>query len=250
MKNKLFPTHEIGSLKKPSWYNAVRKGRPPSEADLAELQRWSRLLNLDSTPLRKLLTGRSTSALKRETLQWAVRFALKLQEKAGLDAVWDGEFWRSEMYEDPVSRIPGLRFTASYRGVLAFDDNYYRPAECITRPKKGPALYVDELKFAKSQTKRIVKVPLTDPHTLATWSYNIYYLRKLDKKRLDPKQARYEAKRDFTLDLAKGPLRHTLRELIRAGAEAIQLDAPAAITDLREFDEATLKQLGYELPLY
>ncbi len=215
-----------------------------------DLEKWSHELNIEDKPIKRLLNAKRTSTDLRLLLEWATIFCIRLQERAGLDLVWDGELWRSEMYEDAVKYIGGFKFTTDYRGILAFDDNYFRSAECRAPVHFRNPYHLEEFRFVKAHATRTVKVPVTDAHTICDWSYNIYYQKKSRKNASAIKKAKYEARRDFALDLASGPINENLKELRKAGAQIIQLDGPAAITDIREFDREQLRRLGHELPLY
>ena len=246
---KLFSTQEIGSIRKPDWYSAVKGRKSLDSRQLKDLRKWSSLLKIDPEIVLALYKIKDSRLRLLETRKVASLFTLRLQESAGLDILWDGEVWRSEMYED-LAREVGLNFVSDYRSVLAFDDNYYRPAVCSRAIEPIGEYSLEEFRFIKAQTTRRVKIPITDAHTMALWSYNDYYCNKQNELNLDPKQTKYEARRDLTLDLARGPIRASMKRLVEAGAEIIQLDGPAAITDMREFDKSSLKRLGHDLPLY
>lgn len=223
---KLFPTQEIGSLAKPGWLVRATRGQRPSAADLAELDRWAERLEIPGVEaLRALLAAERPD--KDRVRDWAALFAIRLQEAAGLDVVYDGETRRIEMYEYPVRRIAGFHF---YGHVRSFDNKYYRKAAVVDRVRLTEPFHLDELKYVKAVARRPVKIPITGPYTLADWSFNEYYLRTVDPTERDLRRRAYEAKRAFTLDLAREVLRPTLRALAGAGADWIQIDEPAAAT--------------------
>ena len=72
MSKKLFPTQEIGSLKKPMW-----------------------LLNLVKNPS-------ISKEVKARTRNDAALLNIRTLEDLGLDIIYDGEVRRVEMYEEPV----------------------------------------------------------------------------------------------------------------------------------------------------
>jgi 5-methyltetrahydropteroyltriglutamate--homocysteine methyltransferase len=226
MAEKLFPTQEIGSLAKPAWLVKATRGQRPSEADLLELDRWAERLGIEGTDeLKALLT--SDPLDKERVRDWGALFAIRLQEAAGLDVVYDGEARRVEMYEYPVRRIAGFRF---YGHVRSFDNRYYRKAAVVDRVRLIEPFHLEELRFVKSVARKPVKIPITGPYTLADWSFNEYYLKAVDPLVRDLKARTYAAKQAFTLDLAREVLRPTLQALASAGADWIQIDEPAAAT--------------------
>ncbi|MDQ7858227.1 MAG: hypothetical protein QN174_13425 [Armatimonadota bacterium] len=223
---KLFPTQEIGSLAKPGWLVRATRGQRPSAADLAELDRWAERLEIPGVgELRALLAAERPD--KERVRDWAALFAIRLQEAAGLDVVYDGEARRIEMYEYPVRRIAGFHF---YGHVRSFDNKYYRKAAVVDRVRLTEPFHLEELKYVKAVARRPVKVPITGPYTLADWSFNEYYLKTVDPAERDLRRRAYEAKRAFTLDLAREVLHPTLQALAAAGADWIQIDEPAAAT--------------------
>jgi 5-methyltetrahydropteroyltriglutamate--homocysteine methyltransferase len=224
--NKLFRTQEIGSLAKPAWLVKATRGQRPSPEDLADLDRWAGLLGIEGVgELKALLAAEHPD--KERVRGWGAIFAIRFCEAAGLDVVYDGEARRIEMYEYPVRRIAGFHF---YGHVRSFDNRYYRKAAVVDRVRLTEPFHVDELRFVKSVARNPVKVPVTGPYTLADWSFNEYYLKSVDPTVRDLKRRTYEAKRAFTLDLAREVLQPTLHALAEAGGDWIQVDEPAAAT--------------------
>jgi 5-methyltetrahydropteroyltriglutamate--homocysteine methyltransferase len=223
---KLFPTQEIGSLAKPAWLVKATHGQRPSDADLREIDRWAERLGIEGASNLKALLA-SEPPDKERVRDWAALFAIRLQEAAGLDVVYDGEARRIEMYEYPVRRITGFQF---YGHVRSFDNRYYRKAAVVDRVRLAEPLHLDELRYVKSVARRPVKIPITGPYTLADWSFNEYYLKTVDPGVRDLRARAAAAKRAFTLDLAREVLRPTLKALEAAGADWIQIDEPAATT--------------------
>jgi 5-methyltetrahydropteroyltriglutamate--homocysteine methyltransferase len=227
---KLFQTQEIGSLAKPAWLVKATHGQRPSPADLAELDRWAERLGIEGTAELKALLN-SQHPDKERVRDWAALFAIRLQEAAGLDVVYDGEARRIEMYEYPVRRIAGFHF---YGHVRSFDNKYYRKAAVVDKVRLTEPFHLEELKYVKAVARRPVKIPVTGPYTLADWSFNEYYLKTVDASVRDLRRRSYKAKRAFTLDLAREVLNPVLHALADAGADWIQVDEPAATTHIEE----------------
>ncbi|MBS7633835.1 hypothetical protein KEJ15_09545 [Candidatus Bathyarchaeota archaeon] len=169
-------------------------------------------------------------------LEWSARYAIKLLESVGLDIVFDGEQWRSEMYEHVTRCIEGFNFLGM---VKSFDFRYYNKAACVGKPRHIQDIYRDEFLFTRKNTDRIVKIPFTGPYTLACWTFNEYYEREQAKKTGNLKQRKLEAKRALLLDIIKNVVRPEIRRLVDAGAQWIQIDEPAATT-FQSDEEMTL----------
>jgi 5-methyltetrahydropteroyltriglutamate--homocysteine methyltransferase len=228
--NKLFPTQEIGSLAKPAWRVKGYRGEPLSESEIAEAISWGRRLRIeDVEELVKILKRKErTPADKRAILEWSAKFVIRFFETAGLDIVFDGEQWRSEMYEHVIRNVEGFKFLGY---VKSFDYRYFNKAACISKPKYVKPFYVEEFIFTRKNTSREVKVPFTGPYTLVDWTFNEYYEKKLGGKIKDFKRRKMEARGEFLFDLIKEVIRPEIGRLVEAGARWIQIDEPAATTN-------------------
>ncbi|MEM1551944.1 MAG: hypothetical protein QXH03_04690 [Candidatus Bathyarchaeia archaeon] len=228
--NKLFPTQEIGSLAKPAWRIKGYRGEPLSESEIAEVLDWGQRLRIEGIDelVKILKSKKSTPEDKRAILEWSARFVIRFFENAGLDIIFDGEQWRSEMYEHVIRNIEGFKFLGY---VKSFDYRYFNKATCINKPKYMKPFYVEEFIFTRKNTNREVKVPFTGPYTLVDWTFNEYYEKKLSSKIKDFKRRKFEARREFLFDLIKEVVRPEISRLIKAGATWIQIDEPAATTN-------------------
>jgi 5-methyltetrahydropteroyltriglutamate--homocysteine methyltransferase len=227
--NKLFPTQEIGSLAKPRWRVKGYRGKSLSKEEMAEAVDWGRKLgikNLDE--LIKLLSGTDSPDRKRAMLEWSAKYAIRFFESAGLDIVFAGEQWRSEMYEHVIRKTSGFKFLGS---VKSFDFRYFNKAACIDKPKYVESFYLDEFLFTRENTEKEIKVPFTGPYTLVDWTFNEYYERRLSGESRDFKRRKFEAKREFLFDLIKEVIRREVGKLVDSGAKWIQIDEPAATTN-------------------
>jgi len=147
VSKKLFPTQEIGSLKKPIW-----------------------LLDLVKNP-------GITKQIKDRARNDAALLNIRTLEHLGLDIVYDGEVRRVEMYEEPVRYIKGFDFAGRVR---SWDNKYYNKARVTGPVSYKKNFHEDEFKFTKEHSKQELKVPVTGAYTLADWSYNEYYKSKDD----------------------------------------------------------------------
>jgi len=227
--HELFPTQDIGSLAKPRWRVKGLRGEVLTDEDIVEAVRWGKKLelpNLDA--LVGLLSEKDSERKRQAVLEWSALFAVRLLETAGLDVVFDGEQWRSEMYEHVIRSLTDFKFLGN---VKSFDYHYFNKAACLGRPKRAEAFYVDEFKFTKAVARRPVKVPFTGAYTLVDWTFNEYYERKLRPRIGDFKQRKLEARREFIFDMVRNVIRPEIRELVDAGAQWIEIDEPAATTN-------------------
>jgi 5-methyltetrahydropteroyltriglutamate--homocysteine methyltransferase len=178
-----FQTFVVGSLPRPRWVQEVVEDRREGR--------------LDHEAAAKLLDG-------------AVPLAVRLQERAGLDVVSDGE-WRRESYVkvfsetvdgfapgEPRTPIPG----APPDMVVAAPLEQRRP------------LAVPEVEFVRTLREGPVIVALPSPYILAwrTWSP-------------DPSARVYPTREEF-MEACVPILRAELRALAALGVEHVQIDEP------------------------
>jgi 5-methyltetrahydropteroyltriglutamate--homocysteine methyltransferase len=244
--DKLFPAQEVGSLAKPRWRVKGYKGESLSKEDVAEAVNWGRKLGIENLDtLVRLLDEEDSPSKRKAVLEWSAKYALRFFEKVGLDIVFDGEQWRSEMYEHVIRNVDGFRFLGL---IKSFDYRYFNKAVCVNKPRHVKSFYLDEFMFTKENTERTVKIPFTGPYTLVDWTFNEYYEKKLSRKIKDFKCRKLEAKREFLLDLVREVVRPEISQLVTAGAKWIQIDEPAATTNpteeemelfMESFNEAT-----------
>jgi 5-methyltetrahydropteroyltriglutamate--homocysteine methyltransferase len=227
--DKIFQTQEVGSLAKPRWRIKGYKGEPLLKEEVAEAVNWGRKLGIENlNELVKLLSERDSPNRRKALLEWSAKYALRFFEKAGLDIVFDGEQWRSEMYEHIIKNVAGFKFLGY---VKSFDYRYFNKAACIDKPKYARPFYLDEFVFTKENTEKKVKVPFTGPYTLVDWTFNEYYEKKLRSEIKDFKWRKFEAKKEFLFDLIKKVIKPEIRKLVNSGATWIQIDEPAATTN-------------------
>jgi 5-methyltetrahydropteroyltriglutamate--homocysteine methyltransferase len=227
--NELFPTQEIGSLAKPRWRLKGCRGKALSEEEIAEAMSWGRKLGIENLEeLVKLLDEKFSPGRKRALLEWSSKYAIRFFETAGLDIVFDGEQWRSEMYEHVIRKTAGFKFLGY---VKSFDYRYFNKAACISKPKYAKSFYLDEFLFTKENAKREIKVPFTGAYTLVDWTFDEHYEKKSSGEIRDFKRRKFEAKREFLFDLIKEVIRPEISKLVNAGAKWIQIDEPAVTTN-------------------
>jgi len=232
MSRKLFPVQEIGSLPKAPWLVSYLRGKQVEQEDLDHLSKWSKVTGFENEPeTRTILTKPKAMEHERQLRKFASLFGIRFLESAGLDYVYDGEENRIEMYEHPVRNSEGFEF---YGHVRSFDNRYYRKAACVRKVGFKTPYHLDEFLFVKQHAKRSVKVPITGPYTIAEWSFNEHYQRQLAGKYTDLRKLKFDAKREFVLDVGKEIIRPNIQALVKAGAEWIQVDEPALTTKPEE----------------
>jgi 5-methyltetrahydropteroyltriglutamate--homocysteine methyltransferase len=236
---KLFPLQEIGSIAKPPWrVKGVSSDSKISESDIENAELWGERIGVkDYQKLVNLLRRRSQSSVpptqeeKDLIRDFSVVYVLALFSKVGLDRVYSGEQWRVEMYEHLVRNIQGFKLLGS---VHSFDYKYFTKGAIVDEPKFIHPIHLEEFEFVKSNSDRLVKIPITGPYTVVDWSFNEHYetaARKKSKgKRLDLRKTYFEARRSFIMDLVKNALRPEVENLIKNGAKWIQIDEPAVTT--------------------
>jgi len=236
-------THEVGSLAKPAWRVKTVAGRPLDEANIDEASIWGQRLSVEGHErLLELLRKPALAATDREEVRdWSSRYGLRFFESAGLDVVYDGEQWRSEMYAWAIKHAGGFEPRGSVR---SFDDKYYSKA-AATGPVWLKAPYHDkEYRLLRTAAQRPVKVPVTGPYTLAVWSFDERYpgsanlATPLRERRLLRREARHE----LVLDIARQLVRPNIEALLQLGATWIQIDEPGGST---EPDEIALMAEAY-----
>ena len=153
----------------------------------------------------------------------AVEWALDLQERCGLETVTDGEMRRESFQSQLVDAVEGFgdhTMDAWLWGDWHGDDevgdkNVERPATLgvVGKLRRRRHLSVEEFVYARSRTDRTIKVTLPSPTLFANlWSPEV------------SKEA-YSTMDEFVEDVAE-ILREEVEELVRLGAEYVQLDAP------------------------
>ncbi len=140
----------------------------------------------------------------------AARLITEEHERAGLDVVVDGEMRRNEMVEYFAHLIEGYEFNGR---VKVWGHNYFDKPSVVDEVTYGESWLVDEYEFTAAVADTPVKVPITGPYTLASWSFNEYYEDE-------------EAVANDLADLVN----QEIAALVEAGARYIQIDEPALAT--------------------
>lgn len=182
MTAPILQTTITGSLPKPSW--------------LAEPARlWA--------PWK--LEGDGLAEGKRD----AVRLVLRDQERAGIDIVSDGEQTRQHFVTTFIENLEGVDF--EHRKTVRIRNRYDADVPVVTGPiaRKHP-VYVEDIRFARAETTRRLKVTLPGPMTMVDTLYDAYY----------------GSREKLAWEFAK-VLNDEARALAQAGVDVVQFDEPA-----------------------
>ena len=178
MSKLLFPTSVVGSLPRPAFVLDLINDRPPLAPERYQHE-----------------------------MQTAVRYAVAMQEHAGIDVITDGEWWRKSYIGVIAELAHGCELG------IAPDGRPWTVAVDKLTPKK-PGFIANEVKFLKTITTRQIKSTLPSPALLGERMWHA------------AKSARAFPKRD---DFVRAcvPILHRELELIRdAGADIVQIDDP------------------------
>ena len=230
-------THEVGSLDKPGWRVKAYAGKPLDDKDIEEARSWGERLQVpEYERLLDLLRHAPFSKEQKAELQrWSSLYAVRLEESAGLDVVYDGEQQRTEMYDWAVSHANGFERRGSVR---AFDNKYYSKAAVVGAISLGSPFHNAEFSYLVSVAEAELKIPVTGAYTIADWSFD--ERNRAPENLLQPAAQRIRerkaARRDFVLEVARNLIRPNLEALITLGARWIQVDEPGASTEADELD--------------
>ncbi|MGM0399149.1 MAG: methionine synthase [Halobacteriota archaeon] len=198
-------TTVVGSYPKPKWHDRARQLFEDADADFDE-DAWA------------------------EAKDDAARLITEEHERSGLDVVVDGEMRRNEMVEYFAHRICGYEFNGP---VKVWGHNYFDKPSVVDEVEYDETWLVDEFEFTDDVAGRPVKVPITGPYTLASWSFNEVYE--------DDAELANELADLVNLEIEK---------LVEAGATYIQIDEPALATtpDDHAIVGETLERIAAGIP--
>jgi 5-methyltetrahydropteroyltriglutamate--homocysteine methyltransferase len=208
----LFPTTLVGSYPQPEWLIDRERlaGRFPPRVRARELWR---------IPEPYLADAQDDATI----------MAIRAQEEAGLDIITDGEI-RRESYSN--------RFATALEGVdidnpgTALDrSGHPNPVPRIVgKIRRKHPVEVEDLKFLKRHTGRMVKITVPGPFTLSRQAQNDFY--KTDEA--------------AAMDYAAA-VNEEIRDLFAAGADIVQIDEPYLQARPEQAREYGLKALNRAL---
>ena len=187
----LFPTSLVGSYPQPDWLIDRTKlaTRFPPRTRARELWR---------VPEQFLAEAQDDATL----------VAIRAQEAAGLDIITDGEIRRESYSNRFATALEGIDIDKP--GTALDRSGHPNPVPRIVgRIRRQGPVEVDDLKFLRAHTDRLVKITLPGPFTLSQQAQNDFYP--------DVESA--------ALDYAVA-VNEELRDLFAAGADIVQIDEP------------------------
>ena len=178
MSQPLFPASVVGSLPRPAFILDLINDRPPVTPQVYERE-----------------------------MQAAVRYAVALQEHAGLDVVTDGEWWRKSYIGVIAELAHGFELATLPDG---------RPFTVVVDKlvEKTPGFIAREASFLKTITKRLVKSTLPSPALLGERMWH------------GERSSRAYPRREDFVRACVPVLRRELELLRDAGADIVQIDDP------------------------
>lgn len=187
----LFPCTLVGSYPQPEWLidrQGLSKRFPPR------------------TRAKEL--WRIPPELLREAQRDATRLAILDQEHAGLDIVTDGEVCRESYSNHFATALEGIDLDNPGEALDRSGEPVFVPR--IVGPiERRHAVGVDDVKFLKENTDRLVKMTVPGPFTMGQQAQNDYY----------------DTDREAALAYADA-LNGEIKDLFAAGADVVQLDEP------------------------
>jgi 5-methyltetrahydropteroyltriglutamate--homocysteine methyltransferase len=147
----------------------------------------------------------------RAAMDDAVRFAIRLQETAGLDVVSDGEWRRTQYIDEFLDRIGG--FERSRRFEHAGEVKFTRVV--VRRISAAEPVFAGDAQFLASNTERVTKFALPSPFLIAIRYWHEDYSRDA-----------YPTYRHLLDHLAE-ILAEEARAAVEAGVDIVQVDDPA-----------------------
>jgi 5-methyltetrahydropteroyltriglutamate--homocysteine methyltransferase len=142
-------------------------------------------------------------------MQAAIREAVLVQEKLGIDVLVHGEAERNDMVEYFGEQLAGFAFT-EYGWVQSYGSRCVKPPLLYGDVSRSQAMTVAWTTYAQSLTARPMKGMLTGPVTILQWSF------------VRDDQPRRETCRQIAL-----AIRDEVVDLENAGIGIIQIDEPA-----------------------
>ena len=187
----LLPTSLVGSYPQPDWLI----DREALQAHVPARVRARELWRVDPRWLA-------------EAQDDATLLAIRDQERAGLDIVTDGEIRRESYSNRFATALHGIDLERP--GTTLNRSGNPIPVPRVTGPlRRDEPLTVDDLRFLRANTDRLVKVTLPGPFTMAQQAQNDFY----------------EHEEDLALAYAD-VVREEMLDLFAAGADVVQLDEP------------------------
>lgn len=171
---------------------------------------------LKAQELRKI--GKISEAELTMVEDKAIRQAVAIQEKTGVDVLTDGEMRRPVFCHNFVKAVDGFKWNVPGNSVIWFDMKGNKIIDPVTvavvkKLQKKHDISVDEFSFLRGITKKNTKITIPSPTMMS------YYFTKGISDKI------YPSPKDF-LNEVTDILKMSVSELERIGVSYIQIDAP------------------------
>jgi 5-methyltetrahydropteroyltriglutamate--homocysteine methyltransferase len=190
MAEKLFPTHVIGSYPQPDWL-------------------------VDREMLSKVVPRVRMPEMWRVPEEWlgqaqddATILAIRDMERAGIDVITDGEMRRESYSNRFATALEGIDIS-KHGYVQARSGQIVPVPRVVGKVRRAGPVEVRDMQFLRANTEGTAKITLPGPFTMGQQAHDEHY-----------KDA--EA---LAMDMAAAVNEEAL-DLVRAGADVIQLDEP------------------------
>ena len=157
----------------------------------------------------KFKSGEITENAYQDAMRKEIIHSIKEQESLGLDVLVHGEAERNDMVEYFGEQLQGYAFS-QFGWVQSYGSRCVKPPILfgdISRPK---AMTVEWIRFAQSQTLKVMKGMLTGPVTILNWSF-----------------VRDDQPRSTSCAQLALAIRQEVLDLEKAGIKVIQIDEAA-----------------------
>ena len=138
----------------------------------------------------------------------ATRLAILDQERAGLDIVSDGEIRRESYSNHFATALAGVDLDNPGQALDRSGEPVFVP-RIVGRIRRKHPVGIEDLKFLRANTNRMVKFTVPGPFTMSQQAQNDFYA----------------SDREAALDYAAA-VNEEIKDLFAAGADVVQLDEP------------------------
>lgn len=187
----LLPTTVVGSYPQPAWlvdHDALR-ARPVPRVRAPEIWR---------IPGERLHEAQNDATL----------LAMRDMELAGIDIITDGEIRRESYSNHFASALEGVD-NVNHAEVIGRTGKPTLVPRVVGRVRRGRAVEVEDIKFARANTDKLLKITLPGAFTMTRQAKNEFY----------------QDEAELAMDYAAA-LNEEILELKAAGVDVIQLDEP------------------------
>lgn len=151
-------TTVVGSMPKRQWLYKLSSAKEPSGYKYGKEGAWT-------------LDGEALARAKDD----AARVAIRVQERAGIDIISDGEQRREHYLTHLTQNIEGFDYKELVDKPIRGGRSRAMVGQCVSDIKHTGPVTVDDLAFLKSEADRPVKVTLPGPMTVVDSTYNAHY---------------------------------------------------------------------------